>query len=72
MFLCVPQVPKDLLLKIKDTILQRTVDGMLQEGVPYTGKLAGLNHCSNVLLWLEPVLSFYSCNHIKTFSIRRL
>lgn len=34
-----PQVPKDLLLKIKDTILQRTVDGMLQEGVPYTGIL---------------------------------
>lgn len=45
MFLCVPQVPKDLLLKIKDTILQRTVDGMKQEGVPYTGKLAGVNHC---------------------------
>nr|XP_048278899.1 trifunctional purine biosynthetic protein adenosine-3 isoform X1 [Myodes glareolus]XP_048278900.1 trifunctional purine biosynthetic protein adenosine-3 isoform X1 [Myodes glareolus] len=34
-----PQVPKDLLLKIKDTILQRTVDGMKQEGVPYTGIL---------------------------------
>ncbi|CAO2632382.1 Trifunctional purine biosynthetic protein adenosine-3 [Lemmus lemmus] len=34
-----PQVPKDLLLKIKDTILQRTVDGMQQEGVPYTGVL---------------------------------
>ncbi|XP_057621327.1 trifunctional purine biosynthetic protein adenosine-3 [Chionomys nivalis] len=34
-----PQVPKDLLLKIKDTILQRTVDGMQQEGVPYTGIL---------------------------------
>lgn len=34
-----PQVPKDLLLKIKTTILQRTVDGMRQEGVPYTGIL---------------------------------
>lgn len=34
-----PQVPKDLLLKIKNTILQRTVDGMQQEGVPYTGIL---------------------------------
>ncbi|KAL6083367.1 hypothetical protein STEG23_011773 [Scotinomys teguina] len=34
-----PQVPKDLLLRIKNTILQRTVDGMQQEGVPYTGIL---------------------------------
>lgn len=34
-----PQVPKDLLVKIKNTILQRTVDGMQQEGVPYTGIL---------------------------------
>lgn len=34
-----PQVSKDLLLKIKNTILQRTVDGMQQEGVPYTGVL---------------------------------
>uniref|UniRef100_A0A8D0J1E3 Trifunctional purine biosynthetic protein adenosine-3 n=1 Tax=Sus scrofa TaxID=9823 RepID=A0A8D0J1E3_PIG len=32
-----PQVSKDLLLKIKDTILQKTVAGMQQEGVPYTG-----------------------------------
>ncbi|ERE76642.1 trifunctional purine biosynthetic protein adenosine-3 [Cricetulus griseus] len=32
-----PQVPTDLLLKIKNTILQRTVDGMRQEGAPYTG-----------------------------------
>lgn len=41
--LCVPQVPKDLLVKIKNTILQRTVDGMQQEGVPYTGKQAAQN-----------------------------
>ncbi|XP_027731375.1 trifunctional purine biosynthetic protein adenosine-3 isoform X2 [Vombatus ursinus] len=34
-----PQVPKDLLLKIKNTILQRAVDGMQQEGVPYVGIL---------------------------------
>nr|XP_017515335.1 trifunctional purine biosynthetic protein adenosine-3 isoform X1 [Manis javanica]XP_017515336.1 trifunctional purine biosynthetic protein adenosine-3 isoform X1 [Manis javanica]XP_017515337.1 trifunctional purine biosynthetic protein adenosine-3 isoform X1 [Manis javanica]XP_017515338.1 trifunctional purine biosynthetic protein adenosine-3 isoform X1 [Manis javanica] len=34
-----PQVSKDLLLKIKNTILQRTVDGMRQEGMPYTGVL---------------------------------
>ncbi|XP_051840878.1 trifunctional purine biosynthetic protein adenosine-3 [Antechinus flavipes] len=34
-----PQVPKDLLLKIKNTILQRAVDGMKQEGVPYVGIL---------------------------------
>nr|XP_004654503.2 trifunctional purine biosynthetic protein adenosine-3 [Jaculus jaculus]XP_045005509.1 trifunctional purine biosynthetic protein adenosine-3 [Jaculus jaculus]XP_045005510.1 trifunctional purine biosynthetic protein adenosine-3 [Jaculus jaculus] len=34
-----PQVPKDLLLKIKNAILQRTVDGMQQEGTPYTGIL---------------------------------
>lgn len=38
MFLYVPQVSKDLLLKIKNTILQRTVDGMQQEGMPYTGE----------------------------------
>uniref|UniRef100_F6PPL9 phosphoribosylamine--glycine ligase n=1 Tax=Monodelphis domestica TaxID=13616 RepID=F6PPL9_MONDO len=34
-----PQVPMDLLLKIKNTILQRTVDGMWQEGIPYIGIL---------------------------------
>lgn len=34
-----PQVPKDLLVKIKNTILQRTVDGMQQEGTPYMGIL---------------------------------
>ncbi|XP_021111859.1 trifunctional purine biosynthetic protein adenosine-3 isoform X2 [Heterocephalus glaber] len=34
-----PQISKDLLLKIKNTILQRTVDGMQQEGTPYTGIL---------------------------------
>ncbi|KAF4025867.1 hypothetical protein G4228_018028, partial [Cervus hanglu yarkandensis] len=35
-----PQVvSKDLLLKIKNTILQRTVDGMQKEGMPYTGVL---------------------------------
>ncbi|XP_021484297.1 trifunctional purine biosynthetic protein adenosine-3 [Meriones unguiculatus] len=34
-----PQVSKDLLLKIKNTILQRTVDGMRQEGAPYIGVL---------------------------------
>ncbi|XP_029794888.1 trifunctional purine biosynthetic protein adenosine-3 [Suricata suricatta] len=34
-----PQVSKELLLKIKNTILQRTVDGMQQEGTPYTGVL---------------------------------
>nr|XP_012997296.1 trifunctional purine biosynthetic protein adenosine-3 [Cavia porcellus] len=34
-----PQVSKDLLLKIKNTVLQRTVDGMQQEGTPYTGVL---------------------------------
>lgn len=34
-----PQVSKDLLVKIKNTILQRAVDGMQQEGAPYTGIL---------------------------------
>ncbi|XP_045140588.1 trifunctional purine biosynthetic protein adenosine-3 [Echinops telfairi] len=34
-----PQVSEDLLLKIKNTILQRTVDGMQQEVTPYTGVL---------------------------------
>ncbi|GAB5576294.1 trifunctional purine biosynthetic protein adenosine-3 [Prionailurus iriomotensis] len=33
------KVSKDLLLKIKNTVLQRTVDGMQQEGMPYTGVL---------------------------------
>ncbi|XP_061857576.1 trifunctional purine biosynthetic protein adenosine-3 isoform X3 [Colius striatus] len=38
-----PQVSKDLLQKIRDTILQKTVDGMRKEGVPYFGVLyAGL------------------------------
>ncbi|XP_030887261.1 trifunctional purine biosynthetic protein adenosine-3 [Leptonychotes weddellii] len=35
----IDQVSKDLFLKIKNTILQRTVDGMQQEGMPYTGVL---------------------------------
>ncbi|KAM7132557.1 trifunctional purine biosynthetic protein adenosine-3 [Molossus nigricans] len=34
-----PQVSKDLLQRITNTILQRTVDGMQQEGTPYTGIL---------------------------------
>ncbi|XP_037760699.1 trifunctional purine biosynthetic protein adenosine-3 isoform X1 [Chelonia mydas] len=38
-----PQISKDLLLKIRDTILQKAVDGMKEEGVPYIGVLyAGL------------------------------
>uniref|UniRef100_A0A8C0G5J7 Trifunctional purine biosynthetic protein adenosine-3 n=1 Tax=Chelonoidis abingdonii TaxID=106734 RepID=A0A8C0G5J7_CHEAB len=38
-----PQISKDLLLKIRDTILQKTVDGMKEEGIPYIGVLyAGL------------------------------
>uniref|UniRef100_A0A8B9CHU3 Trifunctional purine biosynthetic protein adenosine-3 n=1 Tax=Anser brachyrhynchus TaxID=132585 RepID=A0A8B9CHU3_9AVES len=38
-----PQISKDLLLKIRDTVLQKTVDGMRKEGVPYFGVLyAGL------------------------------
>ncbi|KAG2457103.1 PUR2 protein, partial [Polypterus senegalus] len=38
-----PQVPQDLLLQIKETVLQKTVDGMRQEGNPYIGVLyAGL------------------------------
>ncbi|XP_048202243.1 trifunctional purine biosynthetic protein adenosine-3 [Perognathus longimembris pacificus] len=38
-----PQVPKDLLLEIKNTVLQRVVEGMQKEGTPYTGILyAGL------------------------------
>lgn len=34
-----PQVSKDLLLKIKNAVLQKTVDGMQQEGTPYVGIL---------------------------------
>ncbi|NWX35982.1 PUR2 protein, partial [Notiomystis cincta] len=38
-----PQISKDLLQKIRETILQKTVDGMRKEGVPYLGVLyAGL------------------------------
>uniref|UniRef100_A0ABM5FXS1 Trifunctional purine biosynthetic protein adenosine-3 n=2 Tax=Pogona vitticeps TaxID=103695 RepID=A0ABM5FXS1_9SAUR len=38
-----PQLSEDLLLKIKNSILQKTVDGMRKEGVPYVGVLyAGL------------------------------
>ncbi|KAM4888637.1 trifunctional purine biosynthetic protein adenosine-3 isoform 1-T6 [Thomomys bottae] len=34
-----PQVPKDLLLEIQNTVLQRAVQGMQKEGTPYTGIL---------------------------------
>ncbi|XP_058680717.1 trifunctional purine biosynthetic protein adenosine-3 isoform X2 [Ammospiza caudacuta] len=38
-----PQISKDLLQKISETVLQKTVDGMRKEGVPYVGVLyAGL------------------------------
>ncbi|KAK6487222.1 trifunctional purine biosynthetic protein adenosine-3 [Huso huso] len=38
-----PQVSEDLLQKIRETVLQKTVDGMRQEGSPYVGVLyAGL------------------------------
>uniref|UniRef100_A0A8D0GZR7 Trifunctional purine biosynthetic protein adenosine-3 n=1 Tax=Sphenodon punctatus TaxID=8508 RepID=A0A8D0GZR7_SPHPU len=38
-----PQISNDLLLKIRETILQKTVDGMKKEGIPYIGVLyAGL------------------------------
>lgn len=31
------QISKDLLQKIRETVLQKTVDGMRKEGVPYLG-----------------------------------
>ncbi|NXH85241.1 PUR2 protein, partial [Edolisoma coerulescens] len=38
-----PQISKDLLQKIRESVLQKTVDGMRKEGVPYLGVLyAGL------------------------------
>ncbi|XP_032908518.1 trifunctional purine biosynthetic protein adenosine-3 isoform X1 [Catharus ustulatus] len=38
-----PQISKDLLQQIRETVLQKTVDGMRKEGVPYLGVLyAGL------------------------------
>ncbi|KAH0624854.1 hypothetical protein JD844_032717 [Phrynosoma platyrhinos] len=38
-----PQLSKDLLLKIRNSILQKTIDGMRNEGIPYIGVLyAGL------------------------------
>ncbi|NWU05250.1 PUR2 protein, partial [Cephalopterus ornatus] len=38
-----PQISKDVLQQIRDTVLQKTVDGMRKEGVPYLGVLyAGL------------------------------
>lgn len=39
----VPQVSKNILQNIKENILQKTIDGMRREGIPYTGILyAGL------------------------------
>ncbi|XP_077150043.1 trifunctional purine biosynthetic protein adenosine-3 [Ranitomeya variabilis] len=39
----VPQVSKDLLVEIRDSVLQRTVNGIREEGAPYVGVLyAGL------------------------------
>ncbi|KAG5833417.1 hypothetical protein ANANG_G00275720 [Anguilla anguilla] len=38
-----PQVTEDMLQQIKETVLQKTVDGMREEGAPYVGVLyAGL------------------------------
>uniref|UniRef100_A0A8C5D2W4 Trifunctional purine biosynthetic protein adenosine-3 n=1 Tax=Gouania willdenowi TaxID=441366 RepID=A0A8C5D2W4_GOUWI len=38
-----PQVGEEMLQKIRETVLQRTVDGMREEGMPYVGVLyAGL------------------------------
>uniref|UniRef100_A0A4W3K5C4 Trifunctional purine biosynthetic protein adenosine-3 n=1 Tax=Callorhinchus milii TaxID=7868 RepID=A0A4W3K5C4_CALMI len=38
-----PQVSKDVLQKIKENVLQKSIDGMRQEGTPYVGVLyAGL------------------------------
>uniref|UniRef100_A0A8C5WUF8 ATP-grasp domain-containing protein n=1 Tax=Laticauda laticaudata TaxID=8630 RepID=A0A8C5WUF8_LATLA len=38
-----PQLSEDLLLKIRNSILQKTIDGMRKEGIPYIGVLyAGL------------------------------
>ncbi|NXC16459.1 PUR2 protein, partial [Corythaeola cristata] len=41
-----PQISKDLLQKIRDTILQKTVDGMRKEGVPYFGTYRSLGFLS--------------------------
>lgn len=32
------QVSQELLQQIRDTVLQKTVDGMREEGTPYVGK----------------------------------
>ncbi|XP_039174854.1 trifunctional purine biosynthetic protein adenosine-3 isoform X1 [Crotalus tigris] len=38
-----PQLSQDLLLKIRNSVLQKTIDGMRKEGIPYIGVLyAGL------------------------------
>ena len=34
------QVSEELLQQIKETVLQKTVDGMKAEGVPYVGKVS--------------------------------
>lgn len=36
--LCVCQVSQGLLQQIRETVLQKTVDGMKEEGTPYVGK----------------------------------
>lgn len=37
---CPVQVSQELLQQIRETVLQKTVDGMREEGSPYVGKLA--------------------------------
>ncbi|XP_069059644.1 trifunctional purine biosynthetic protein adenosine-3-like [Pleurodeles waltl] len=53
-----PQVQNQILLKINDTIIQETIDGLRQEGIPYVGVL----HAKIMLTKEGPkVLTFKCC-----------
>lgn len=49
------QVSQELLQQIRETVLQKTVDGMKEEGTPYVGK-------SSFSLWSpESLLHLFLC-----------
>lgn len=53
-----PQVSQELLQQIGETVLQKTVDGMKEEGAPYVGKSSS-SPCR--LSCLLPASSLPSC-----------
>lgn len=51
------QVSQEMLQQIRETVLQKTVDGMREEGAPYVGECS----LSTGVRWL-PCICFYVCN----------